>query len=453
MLQIRKNIIAHTVKLVLLFLLYCCALTSIVNTQWRLLEATKGFRIYDIDVYRGNPDTMYALADNYFLRSFDAGTHWDTFPSPKKNILYGQIKIDAFHSKIIYASIEPYVNFDPGANYVMMTKDGGMSWDSLFYSRDWTSCLVEISPSHLNKVFVGVGSGMIKYTTNQGLSWSDLGYIPTLGLSSLAIDPFNDSIMYVGTYSGIYKSYNAGTSWSAISIGAAINWSTVFSIDPINNNNIYLAYWSNGVFKSTDAGFSWSEFNSELTNNDLGLLTIFIHPEKNNEVYIGIYQAAHRLLFKSENAGENWIIKNEGLPEIGGVFSLAFDVNRNLMFAGVNSEDQDSSGVYFFNGISTVNERRNTPNQNEVLFNYPNPFNSSTEISYQISKPSFTSIEVFDITGRRIKVLKNKTENAGNYTVKFVADNLPSGIYFVRLQAKTTDGQQFTATKKMLLTK
>jgi len=78
--------------------------------------------------------------------------------------------------------------------------------------------------------------------------------------------------------------------------------------------------------------------------------------------------------------------------------------------------------------------------------NYPNPFNPSTTIKFSIPSQSFTTLKVYDVLGNEIVGLVNEQLPAGNYKFSFVADNLPSGIYFYRI----TSGS-FTAVKKMTL--
>ncbi|PID60711.1 MAG: peptidase M1 [Ignavibacteriae bacterium] len=104
--------------------------------------------------------------------------------------------------------------------------------------------------------------------------------------------------------------------------------------------------------------------------------------------------------------------------------------------------------------------------------NYPNPFNPVTTINYTIPNAnvianemkksdktasrnlfsrnyaSKVTLKVYDVLGREIKTLVNKIQNPGNYSIKFNAANLPSAIYFYRLQA-----DNFVTTKKMILLK
>ncbi|MBR9974571.1 MAG: T9SS type A sorting domain-containing protein, partial [Bacteroidetes bacterium] len=80
--------------------------------------------------------------------------------------------------------------------------------------------------------------------------------------------------------------------------------------------------------------------------------------------------------------------------------------------------------------------------------NFPNPFNPSTEIRFHVAEDSELRLVVLDALGREVAVLASGTVNAGNHTVTFQADNLPSGLYFYRLEA-----QGRAVTKRMMLMK
>ena len=88
------------------------------------------------------------------------------------------------------------------------------------------------------------------------------------------------------------------------------------------------------------------------------------------------------------------------------------------------------------------------PTDYSLINNFPNPFNPSTKIRYSIPQSSKVVIKVFDILGNEIETLIDEQKPIGTYELTWYAENLPSGIYFYRLQAGT-----FVETKKMILMK
>jgi len=80
--------------------------------------------------------------------------------------------------------------------------------------------------------------------------------------------------------------------------------------------------------------------------------------------------------------------------------------------------------------------------------NFPNPFNPSTTIKYQLPKTSLVTIKVFDVLGNEIATLVNEELPAGEYEVEFDASGLTSGVYFYKL----TSGDDIE-TRKMILIK
>jgi hypothetical protein len=83
-----------------------------------------------------------------------------------------------------------------------------------------------------------------------------------------------------------------------------------------------------------------------------------------------------------------------------------------------------------------------------VLSVFPNPFNPATEIAFNIPKTGHISLRVFDLLGREAAVLKDGFAEAGSHRVTFNGSDLPTGIYFARL-----DAGGFSQTKKLMLLK
>jgi len=79
---------------------------------------------------------------------------------------------------------------------------------------------------------------------------------------------------------------------------------------------------------------------------------------------------------------------------------------------------------------------------------FPNPFNPSTKFVYEIPRQSHVQIKVFDILGREVGLLVNMEMQKGLYEITFNASDLPSGIYFCRMQSG-----DFISIKKIILLK
>ncbi len=96
--------------------------------------------------------------------------------------------------------------------------------------------------------------------------------------------------------------------------------------------------------------------------------------------------------------------------------------------------------------VDVENIQAEIPTDFTLHQNYPNPFNPSTKIKFVIPKSSFVNLKVYNVLGKEAATLVNEERPAGNYEVDFNATDLPSGVYFYRLQAG-----DFIETKKMVL--
>lgn len=80
--------------------------------------------------------------------------------------------------------------------------------------------------------------------------------------------------------------------------------------------------------------------------------------------------------------------------------------------------------------------------------NFPNPFNPSTIIKFQIPKDGFVSLKVYDILGNEITTLINEEKSRGRYEVNFNGSSLANGVYIYKIQSG-----DFISSKKMILLK
>ncbi len=159
--------------------------------------------------------------------------------------------------------------------------------------------------------------------------------------------------------------------------------------------------------------------------------------------------------YNSSNGDALWTIKLNGSGNGSDYASgCTLDPSGNLYVSGfTNFYDSDTTGDYlvikYRSTVTAVEELvHDLPEDFLLLQNYPNPFNPTTVISYALPAKVFVTLKIYDIFGREVETLVNENENAGIHSVTLDAHNLPSEMYFYRLQAGT-----YSATKKLILLK
>lgn len=128
----------------------------------------------------------------------------------------------------------------------------------------------------------------------------------------------------------------------------------------------------------------------------------------------------------------------------------AFIEGKGLPWTDIEGNPRDNFpdiGAFEYNGILGAENELQTLGY-KLEQNYPNPFNPSTTISFIVPVSSFITLKVFDILGNEVRSLINEEMPIGNYKVEFNSTNLPSGVYFYRLQT-----ENFIKTRKMILMK
>jgi hypothetical protein len=151
--------------------------------------------------------------------------------------------------------------------------------------------------------------------------------------------------------------------------------------------------------------------------------------------------------------------------KINSSWTLAYDMNRasyiyltdslNCNFkCGTNLSTAALDGKvigdprWSYTGSTGVENVPQVPSKYSLSETYPNPFNPSTNFTYELSKAGFVSVKVYDLLGREVATLVNEFKPAGSYPATWNAAGFGSGIYFCKMQSGS-----FTATKKMILMK
>jgi photosystem II stability/assembly factor-like uncharacterized protein len=286
-----------------------------------------------------------------------------------------------------------------------------------------------------------------------------------------------NGVLFTGAWSGIYWSDDGAEHWQRTNISGQSSGCRFF----VNHNGLLFGARENintpDGYVSTDSGASWQE----LTTIRMPTITFLSEPPK---LWAGTIDG----VWLSTDNGATWEERNNGLNldpysssiiRVGGklITSLKFggsgmfitsdegfnweDFGDGLPFLALISElitygDQivtaTSDGVWT-RDISEVMvdiETADTelPQAYELAQNYPNPFNPSTEIAFSIPENSRVTLTIYDMLGRQVETLLDETKPAGSYKVNFNANNLPSGMYFYKIQSG-----DYSQTKRMMLIK
>ena len=153
-----------------------------------------------------------------------------------------------------------------------------------------------------------------------------------------------------------------------------------------------------------------------------------------------IYQ--NQYCFDAENGWINF----STAPASGIQLLIKYIASHDLDFA-VSNWDANIGNYVFKNGI-VVNAKSVAfgIKSFELYQNYPNPYNPSTYIKYNISESEYVVIKIYDMAGKEIETIFDGIQNPGTYEIKFDASYLPSGTYFYKL----TSGS-YSDTKKMII--
>ena len=89
-----------------------------------------------------------------------------------------------------------------------------------------------------------------------------------------------------------------------------------------------------------------------------------------------------------------------------------------------------------FDLLTSVETKDIFKSQQLELDNYPNPFNSDTNINYSIRTNSYVKMSLYSITGQKLYELVNENKLAGSYNISFSGDDLATGVYFISLAAE-----------------
>lgn len=281
--------------------------------------------------------------------------------------------------------------------------------------------------------------------------WTYLAQSPnTIHTWGITAEVFNGLIYLFNPDGDCYAYDIAGDSWSNKTFNTASGTRDLSSI--LYQNEIYIIGWDDSTFyKYTPTSDQWTKLaNSpyQVGACAMGIINNLIYFAGGNIGGATGAQYKSVLVYNITNntwsidalelsSRRHWMATAEyrgGLYVVGGIDSVAqaVDIVEEIVPQGTSGTDDEII----------------PPEAFTLLQNYPNPFNPSTSISYTIPVYSKVTLKIFDLLGKEIEMLIDEEKAAGRYEVTWNAADLPSGVYFYRLQAGS-----FAETKKMILMK
>lgn len=197
-------------------------------------------------------------------------------------------------------------------------------------------------PTNPSTWYVATASGGVWKTMNNATTWTPIfDRYDSYTTGAIAIDPTNPNILWLGTGEnasqrsagygdGVYKSLDAGRSWTNVGLKQSEHIGKII-LDPRNPNVVYVAaqgpLWApggdRGLYKTTDGGKSWEQVLAISENT--GVTDVILDPRNPDILYAASYQRRRHVgilvaggpesaIFKSTDGGKNWKKLSRGLP-------------------------------------------------------------------------------------------------------------------------------------------
>ncbi len=198
---------------------------------------------------------------------------------------------------------------------VMMSADEGESWTRAGVRQGMHSdCIVRMLRSDARSpeiVYAGTDFGLYR-SDDGGATWRLLeNPMKSSMVWSMAIDPVDPVVMFAGTGTpstpGIFRSTDAGKSWSRLSVEIAKDCPNVgvprptgIAIDPTNDRNVWVGLEVDGVRYSRDGGETWATLNGQIANQDVHNMLVVEGPPKT------VFTVVNDDIWRSTDDGKTW---------------------------------------------------------------------------------------------------------------------------------------------------
>jgi photosystem II stability/assembly factor-like uncharacterized protein len=417
------------------------------------------------------------------LKTINGGAAWTplSFPSTQSARLYGIFFADSMHGCVVGDNTR-----------IFSTEDGGQLWqvaDSLHHSAagSYLSKLRGVAGQRM--LFLG-SSSLVVTSSDNGVTWTDYS-------NTLPSSVFHESRNIVATIPGStrpaiecvlvahYDSYSDSPFASAPGANDnATGTAAVMEAARICSGYRFASTLKLVAVSGEELGLLGSQQYAEAARNEnrniIGVVNADMLgcPFSGDTLNFGVgsFYGRNRLVDSCVAYNQRYGI---GLHIITGVDSAGVSDHASFTRYGYDAVILSGSGEHIHTqndlatalnfglvrraaqlmiaagaelasviGRATEVERASNSQPKQFLLhqNYPNPFNPTTEIQFSIAKLSIVNLRIFDLLGREVATLVNEQRPGGDYSVKWEAGNLPSGVYFCRLQAGS-----YSETRKLVL--
>jgi photosystem II stability/assembly factor-like uncharacterized protein len=250
------------------------AMTQAMQPEWRAIGPFNiGGRIKSIAHHPTQDGVVYAAAAaGGIWKTTDGGGNWEPLLDHENSIAFGSISIDQNNPDIIYAGTGEAVI---GAG------------SSIYY-----------------------GNGIYK-TTDAGVTWRNIGLTNVGAFSKVFVHPKNSNLIYAGTIlqkKGLYRSTDAGNTWENL-YDANI---TDVTINPNDENQLYIAVDGTGIMYSSDMGNSWESRFAGIETEGIGRISVQMAPGDSKILYTLIPTGEEACIYKTVNGGQSWSLIYKG---------------------------------------------------------------------------------------------------------------------------------------------
>ena len=359
-------------------------------------------------------------ADNAVWRTADGGNTWSmVLVLPTNHFLDAMTFFDR-HEGVMYG--DPVWENGVGTWDIYKTYDGGLTWELTIHRPQVTS------------VVAGWKNAMF-----------NIGNSVYFGTSAFDVNSNGEYLF--GPDAFIYKSDNKGRTWTAKTCPGVVQVNTLIFTDKHtgygcraktkNNGNKWFAMHDPYATVTNDI----NNFILSATGVDDKIWITGIHRDGPN--YFTDPWWNYKTMYYSHNGGKTWSLEYTS-PDYG--FNEVRISRDNKALFGM----KDNAGGLIIKKLGCHHNEAPIANENkyELLPNYPNPFNPTTNISYQIKENGLVTLKIYDILGKEVATLVNEVQSAGTFNVQWNASSFSSGTYFYKLTAGN-----FVETKRMLLVK